>query len=64
MIRNLPLSDMAATIARQHGDSGAIIISVGQDHTRIGFADLSGRQMLDALCLAIRDAVAQCEREG
>ncbi len=47
------LKHNAASIARNYGDKGAIVITVGDEGMRIGVHGLSDREMQDALCVAI-----------
>lgn len=55
---------MAGSIAASYGDKGAIIVSVGDDGTRIGVAGLSWRDALDALCQAIHNEIERAHSEG
>jgi len=52
-VSNISLNKMAASIAKSHGDEGAIVITHKKDHTRIGVDGLSFKQIQDALCLTI-----------
>ena len=52
-IRPLNLRHTAAAIARNYGDKGAVIISIGEDGTRIGVENLTPQEVRDALCTAI-----------
>ncbi len=47
------LKHNAASIARNYGDKGAIVITVGDEGIRIGVHGLSDRDIQDALCVAI-----------
>ena len=44
---------MAASIARNNGDQGAIIITYREEGMRFGVFGVSGEEIQDALCLAI-----------
>lgn len=52
-IRPLDLRRQAKAIASSYGDAGAIVISVGEEDTRIGTEGLTPTQIQNALCLAI-----------
>jgi hypothetical protein len=52
-IKPIDLRRTARAIASNYGDNGAIIISVGNEGTRIGVEGLTPQQIQDALCLAI-----------
>ena len=58
-VRPLDLTRMAAAIAASYRDKGAIIITSGDDGLRIGVHGLNGREIQDALCVAIYHAVSQ-----
>lgn len=47
------LERMARSIARAYGDKGAVVISVGEDGYRVGVANLTDRELQDALCVGI-----------
>lgn len=49
----LDLRRQAKSIASSYGDDGAIIITIGNDGTRIGVEGLTPQQVQDALCLAL-----------
>ena len=52
-IHPIGLKRTAASIAANHGDKGAIIISSGEEGVRVGVYGLSDREIQDALCVAI-----------
>jgi two-component sensor histidine kinase len=52
------LAHLAAAIARNYGDKGAIIITRGRDGTRVAFHGMTLREAEDALCIAIHDLVS------
>jgi two-component sensor histidine kinase len=52
------LEHLAAAIARNYGDKGAIIITRGGDGTRVAFHGMTLREAEDALCIAIHDLVS------
>jgi hypothetical protein len=52
-VRPMKLRHTAAAIARNYGDKGAVIISVGENGTRIGVENLTPAEVRDALCAAI-----------
>ena len=52
-IRPLGLRHTAAAVARNYGDKGAVIISVGDDGTRIGVENLTPEELREALCTVI-----------
>lgn len=52
-IRPMNLRRMAGGIASAYNDDGAIVISVGEDGTRIGVEGLSPERVRNALCVAI-----------
>lgn len=52
-IRPMNLRHTAAAIARNYGDKGAVIITVGEDGTRIGVENLTPSEVREALCTAI-----------
>ncbi len=49
----MDLERTARSIATNYGDKGAIVITVSSDGFRIGVADLTDRELQDALCVAI-----------
>jgi len=53
VVTPLSLRKMANSIASSYGDVGAIVISVGEQGTRIGVEGLDAHQIQEALCLAI-----------
>jgi hypothetical protein len=58
-VQPLDLRRMAASIASTYGDGGAIIITSGDNGIRIGVHGLNGREIQEALCVAIYHAVSQ-----
>ncbi len=52
-VHSIRLKNMAASIAKNNGDQGAIIISFSKDELRFGVFGVSGEDIQDALCLAI-----------
>ena len=53
----LDLKRMAASIAANYGDKGAVVITVGDDGFRIGVSNLTDRELHDALCVGIHHCV-------
>ena len=52
-IRPLSLRHTAASIARNYGDKGAVIISVGEDGIRIGVENLTSAEVREVLRAAV-----------
>ena len=52
---------MAASIASNYGDKGAVVITVGDDGFRIGVSNLTDRELQDALCVGIHHCVLRAE---
>jgi hypothetical protein len=52
-IRPLNLQRTAGAIASNYGDKGAVIITIGDDGTRIGVENLTPQELREALCVAI-----------
>lgn len=52
-LRPLPLRNTAQLVARNYRDKGAIVISVGEEGTRIGVEGLTPEEAREALCVAI-----------
>lgn len=52
-VKPMALNRMAASIARTHGDKGAIIITFNPDGIRIGSDGLSLEEVREALCVGI-----------
>jgi hypothetical protein len=52
-VRPLSLERTAGAVASNYGDKGAVIISVADDGTRIGVANLTPEELREALCVAI-----------
>ena len=50
---SINLKKMASSIARNKGDKGAIIITMGNEGTSIGVSGLDDREIQEALCTAI-----------
>ena len=53
----IDLERMAGPIASSYGDKGAVVITVGDDGFRVGVANLTDRELQDALCVAIHHSV-------
>jgi hypothetical protein len=58
-VRPLDLATLAASISRNYGDDGAIIVTKGPDGYRVGVHNLSLDEAKDALCVAICDVVSK-----
>lgn len=58
-VRPISLQRMAAAIASNYGDKGAIVITSGAEGIRIGVHGLDGRDLQQALCVAIYHAVSR-----
>jgi hypothetical protein len=52
-LRPLSLRHTAMAVARNYGDRGALIISVGENGVRIGVENLTPAEVREALCTAI-----------
>lgn len=52
-IAAIDLKRMAGSIAASYGDKGAVVITVGDSGFRIGVANLTDRELQDALCIGI-----------
>lgn len=52
-IQPLDLKRTAAAIASNHGDKGAIVITMGEEGIRVGVHGLSDKEIQDALCVVI-----------
>jgi len=52
-IKPIALKNMARSIARSYGDKGAIIITHGEEGTRVGCWGLTDRETQEALCVGI-----------
>lgn len=50
---------MAASIASNYGDDGAIVITSGKEGIRIGVHNLVASDLQDVLCVAIYHTVAK-----
>lgn len=59
IVRPLDLRRMAASIASNYGDDGAIIITRGKDGIRVGVHNLDPSDLQDMLCVAIHHSVAR-----
>jgi len=58
-VRPLDLQTIAAAIARNYGDEGAIIVTKGEAGFRVGVHNLSPDDAKDALCVAIYHVIAK-----
>jgi hypothetical protein len=58
-IRPLNLESLAASISRNYGDDGAIVVTKGPDGFRLGVHNLTLEEAKDALCVAIYHVVAK-----
>jgi hypothetical protein len=52
-VRPLSLSHAAAALARNYGDKGAVVISFGDEGTRIGVGNLAPEELREALRIAM-----------
>lgn len=52
-VRPIDLRRTAGAIASNYGDKGAIVLSVDDDHVRIGVSNLTPAELREALCTAI-----------
>jgi hypothetical protein len=52
-MRPLSLRHTAAAVARNYGDKGAVVITLGEDGVRIGTENLTPSELREALCTAI-----------
>ena len=52
-IRPVDLRRTAAAVARNYGDKGAVIVTIGDDGTRIGVENLTPNELRQALCTAL-----------
>jgi len=52
-INPIRLKSMANSIAKSYGDKGAIVVTMGDEGTRIGTKGLTFGEAREALCVAI-----------
>jgi hypothetical protein len=52
-VRPLSLRHTAAAIARNYGDKGAVVITLGTDGVRIGTENLTPSELREVLSIAI-----------
>jgi hypothetical protein len=52
-VHPLDLRRTAAAVARNYGDKGALVITVGEDGIRIGTENLTPQELREALCVAM-----------
>lgn len=57
-VRPLSLSHTAAALARNYGDKGAVVISFGDEGTRIGVGNLAPEELREALRIAMLCSLA------
>jgi hypothetical protein len=52
-VRPFSLRHTAAAVARNYGDKGAVVITLGSEGVRIGTENLTPQELREALCTAI-----------
>jgi hypothetical protein len=58
-VRPFDLKRIAASVSRNYGDKGAIVITSGEDGIRVGVHGLDLREAQDALCVAIYHVITK-----